>query len=90
MSSTTTSIETATTSPPPPPPQPPQQQQQPHLQFPKGLLDGLFRQLPLWTRNHIIFGGAHVFDPENDYNDQGIIELIGTTWIFHKARLESQ
>ena len=65
MSSTTTS----TTLPP---------QQQQSLQFPKGLLDGLFRQLPLWARNHIILAWADVFDPENDYNDQGIIELIGT------------
>ena len=45
------------------------------LQLPKGLIDGLFRQLPLWARNHILFNWADQFDPEND---QGIGELIGT------------
>ena len=43
-----------------------------------GLLDGLFDQLPLWAKIHIIFCWADVFDPENDYVNQGIIDLIGT------------
>jgi hypothetical protein len=50
--------------------------------FPLGLIDEVMAQLPLWSRNHIIFNWATRFQDGTD-QDPSIVEIFGTITILN-------